>query len=35
MQLNIPQCAYCQGGQIMQAIALAEGRGERFLIIEV
>jgi len=22
MELNIPQCGYCQAGQIMQAIAL-------------
>src|SRR3979411_686818 len=26
MKFNVPQCGYCQSGQIMQAIALLKGR---------
>jgi isoquinoline 1-oxidoreductase subunit alpha len=26
MQLNVPQCGYCQAGQIMQAVALLNGK---------
>jgi aerobic-type carbon monoxide dehydrogenase small subunit (CoxS/CutS family) len=26
MQINVPQCGYCQAGQIMQATALLNGR---------
>ena len=26
MDLNVPQCGYCQAGQIMQAIALLKGK---------
>src|ERR1700731_5289275 len=26
MQFNVPQCGYCQSGQIMQAIALLKGK---------
>jgi isoquinoline 1-oxidoreductase alpha subunit len=26
MDLNVPQCGYCQAGQIMQAIALLESK---------
>jgi isoquinoline 1-oxidoreductase subunit alpha len=25
MQLNVPQCGYCQSGQIMQAVSLLKG----------
>jgi isoquinoline 1-oxidoreductase alpha subunit len=26
MQINVPQCGYCQPGQIMQAVALLNGK---------
>jgi len=26
MQLNVPQCGYCQSGQIMQAVALLNSK---------
>ncbi len=26
MELNVPQCGYCQAGQIMQAIALLKSK---------
>jgi isoquinoline 1-oxidoreductase alpha subunit len=26
MQINVPQCGYCQSGQIMQAVALLNAK---------
>src|SRR5205814_2858193 len=28
MQINVPQCGYCQSGQIMQAVALLKNRSK-------
>jgi isoquinoline 1-oxidoreductase subunit alpha len=28
MQINVPQCGYCQPGQIMQAVALLNGKNK-------